>query len=103
MRELRGERREQRERAVLAPQHALPQRRGLGIERIDAGFAPRLFAALQAAMERGATDAYYEDVYSELIAAGAVTARAVDVSDLRWSEIDTLEDLEAARVLFAHA
>ena len=47
---------------------------------------------------RGARDLYYEDVYSELIAAGP-DARAVDVSDLPWIEIDTPEDLARARAV----
>jgi choline kinase len=44
---------------------------------------------------------YYEDVYSQLIEQGELRAEAADVSGLRWTEVDTLEDLETARRLFA--
>lgn len=68
----------------------------IGIEKLDASFGQQLFAALGAAVDRGQTDLYYEDVYGDLVSSGA-DARAIDVSDLPWIEIDTPEDLAAAR------
>jgi choline kinase len=68
----------------------------IGIERLDAGASGPLFRALAEAERAGRTDLYYEDVYGELIAEG-LDARAVDVSDLPWFEIDTPEDLAQAR------
>jgi choline kinase len=72
----------------------------IGIELIRASFVTPLFDALDAAGERGETHLYYEDVYSRLIAGGH-RARLSDVSDLRWCEIDSPEDLESASRLFS--
>jgi choline kinase len=70
----------------------------IGIEKLDAAAGELLFRALVDAERSGRTDLYYEDVYSELIA-GGLSACAVDVSDLAWTEIDTPDDLEAAKRL----
>jgi choline kinase len=75
----------------------------IGIERVDAEVSSALFSALQAAMDERRTDLYYEDIYSELIAAQTLDARAIDVGDLPWTEVDTPEDLERARALLAGA
>lgn len=71
----------------------------IGIELVRAPFVAPLLDALEAAGAAGETDLYYEDVYSRLIAGGKV-ARLADVSDLRWCEIDSREDLENATRLF---
>ena len=70
----------------------------IGIERVSSDLSPRLFEALDGARTAGRVDLYYEDVYSELIAAG-LEAGLVDVSDLGWGEVDDHVDLEAARRL----
>jgi len=72
----------------------------IGIERIAERASTELFRALARASGAGRTGLYYEDVYGELIAEGLV-ARAVDVSDLPWTEIDTPDDLANARKLVA--
>jgi choline kinase len=72
----------------------------IGIERVGASLVAPLFGALEAAESRGRLDLYYEDVYSELIQRGELEARAVDVGDLPWTEVDTFEDLQKARQLF---
>lgn len=72
----------------------------IGLERLSAGTAGRVFEALRAAERAGKTNLYYEDVYADLVAAGE-PAPLVDVTDLRWFEIDTLDDLEGARALLA--
>lgn len=71
----------------------------IGIERIATTLTRSLFAALARAETAGRTNLYYEDVYSELIQAGELDARAVDVGDLPWTEVDNLEDLQKARQL----
>ena len=72
----------------------------IGIERVDAALAPALFEALARASAEGRVDLYYEALYGELITAGH-EARLVDVTDLAWTEVDTLEDLARARALLA--
>jgi choline kinase len=71
----------------------------IGIERLSARAGSVLFEALAENVQRGRLDAYYEDVYSELIGQGKIVAHAVDVGDLPWTEVDTLEDLQRARAL----
>ena len=73
----------------------------IGIERVSSGASGKLFDALDERVGRGITNLYYEDVYSQMIERGELTAEAADVSGLRWTEVDTFEDLEAARRLFA--
>jgi choline kinase len=73
----------------------------IGIERIAASASKKLFDALDERVAAGITNLYYEDVYSELIAEGRLVAEVADVSGLRWTEVDTFEDLETARRLFA--
>jgi choline kinase len=72
----------------------------IGIERIDAAVSDALFDALARASAAGRVDLYYEAIYAELIATG-IDARLVDVSDLPWTEVDTLDDLAHARALVA--
>jgi choline kinase len=67
----------------------------IGIERVGAEAGSSLFDAIRAVSQRGCLDLYYEDVYSELIAAG-LRAQMVDVSDLPWIEVDTPDDLARA-------
>lgn len=72
----------------------------IGIERLDAAASRTVLDALQeSSLERDRL--YYEDVYSELIAAGRLAAEAVDVADLPWTEIDDPSDLARARDLVA--
>jgi choline kinase len=70
----------------------------IGIERVDASIAGRLFDALADAGRAGRTNLYYEDVYQELLGEG-LDARLVDVTDLPWTEVDTPDDLARARAL----
>ncbi|MDF3071985.1 MAG: nucleotidyltransferase [Polyangiaceae bacterium] len=72
----------------------------IGIERVAAGASGKLFTALEQRIREGVTNLYYEDVYSEMIERGELAAEVADVSGLRWTEVDTFEDLEAARRLF---
>jgi choline kinase len=72
----------------------------IGIERVSGVAVSSLFHGLRQAREEGQTGLYYEDVYARLVRAG-LAATAVDVSDLPWTEVDTPEDLAAARALVA--
>lgn len=69
----------------------------IGIERIAADVGPQLFDAL---CRPESAQLYYEDVYSQLIAAGQLSAGAVEVGDLPWTEVDDPSDLARARALF---
>jgi choline kinase len=73
----------------------------IGIERIASGASGKLFDALDQRIAAGVTGLYYEDVYSQMIERGELEAEVADVSGLRWTEVDTFEDLESARRLFA--
>ncbi len=73
----------------------------IGIERVSSSASARLFSELDARVAQGITDLYYEDVYSQMIERGTLDAEVADVSGLRWTEVDTFEDLESARRLFA--
>ncbi|MBL8716173.1 MAG: phosphocholine cytidylyltransferase family protein [Myxococcales bacterium] len=74
-----------------------------GAVRIAASALPAILAAVGAAVTAGRTNLYYEDVWHECLRAngGTLEARAVDVADLRWTEIDTHEDLARAEELAA--
>jgi choline kinase len=71
----------------------------IGIEHVSRELGPRLFDALDDAIRRGDTHLYYEDVYSRMIESG-LHAVGVEVGDLRWCEIDCIEDLASAALLF---
>lgn len=68
----------------------------IGIERVSGAAVSSVFHGLRRAHTAGRTQLYYEDVYGELLGEGT-EGRAVDVSDLPWMEIDTPDDLAAAR------
>ncbi len=71
----------------------------VGIEYVGPEAADAVFEEL-ARMEREAIHhEYYEFAYDRLARAGR-DLRLVDLSDLRWTEIDDLADLERARALF---
>ncbi|MBI3201249.1 MAG: phosphocholine cytidylyltransferase family protein [Myxococcales bacterium] len=78
---------------------ALDQAAGesIGIERISAEASLPLFEALA---RPESASLYYEDVYSQLIGAGQLSALAVEVGDLPWTEVDDPSDLARARALF---
>lgn len=71
----------------------------VGIEWLSAVAGRRVLDAIAEHRSRGETGLYYEDVYSELVARGELSAAASDVGELRWTEVDTYDDLEQARAL----
>jgi choline kinase len=68
-----------------------------GIERIGSAALSVIVHAVGRAVTAGETQLYYEDVYDRVL--DKVHARAIDVSDLRWTEIDTAEDLARAEAI----
>ncbi|MGC4088889.1 MAG: phosphocholine cytidylyltransferase family protein [Polyangiaceae bacterium] len=73
----------------------------IGIERLSSGAGERVLTRINSAVAAGSRDQYYEHFYSELVAARAISAAAVEVGDLAWSEVDTFEDLARARAAVA--
>jgi choline kinase len=82
---------------------ASAQAETIGIEGLSKRASDEFFRAMARHRERGERGLYYEDVYSELIRSEALSARAIEVGDLAWTEVDTLEDLERARALLGSA
>jgi choline kinase len=75
------------------------QAESVGIESIDAQSASEVFGRIAQLERAGQLDRYYEDVYAELIRESRIAARAVEVSPLAWTEVDTFDDLAHARAL----
>jgi choline kinase len=72
----------------------------IGIARIDAATARRLFDVGHRLLADGAAQAYYEAAFQVLLDEGCLLESA-DISGLRWVEIDDHEDLRHAELLFA--
>jgi choline kinase len=84
---------------------AVPSAAGesIGVERIDERSSAALFTTLEAMMEDPANHRrYYEAAYDAIVQVGE-PFKALDITGLRWVEIDTLEDYELAQHLFGHA
>ena len=73
----------------------------IGVEVLDGISNFTVMRHIESLISQGVTDRYYEDVYSELIRDSKLTAKALDVAGLRWTEVDTFDDLERARQLVA--
>ena len=72
----------------------------VGIEKIDAETAMLLFAELKIMMKEGQNhQEYYEAAYEKLIKKN-VPFYALDISGLKWTEIDTKEDFITAEKIF---
>ena len=73
----------------------------IGIEKISGGTAVLLFAELKIMMEDGQNhQAYYEAAYERLIEKD-VPFYALDISGLKWTEIDTKEDFITAEKIYS--
>jgi choline kinase len=82
----------------LNPQKANGE--SIGIEKIDSSAAKVLFAELEALMKNKANwQEYYDDTYTTLVQK-RIPMQAVDITGLRWVEIDTIKDFEKANKLF---
>ena len=72
----------------------------IGIEKIGRKAAKLLFAELEIMMaDEQNYQAYYEGAYERLIEKG-VPFYALDISGLKWTEIDTREDFLTAEKIF---
>ncbi len=72
----------------------------IGVERIDAPFAPQLFAELRSLIDDGETDDYYERAYERLMQRG-IDFGCADISNCVWHEIDDADDLARAERIVA--
>jgi len=73
----------------------------VGIELFSAASSRRLFAALhQRVIEHGLINEYYEAAFQQIID-GGVTLYGVDIGSMYATEIDTVEDLNAANARLA--
>lgn len=59
-----------------------------------------IWARLDEYISEGKVNGYYEAVFAEMVAEGAISFEPVFFDPARWYEIDTLEDLGAAEILF---
>lgn len=72
----------------------------IGIEKISAVTGPLLFAELKAMMEGAAhAQEYYQAAYSRLVDK-RIPFHALDITGMKWTKIDTVEDLAAANAMF---
>lgn len=72
----------------------------IGIEKICTRVAPVFFQELHTLMQDPAKwQEYYDDTYTTLVVRG-VPMHAVDITGLKWVEIDTHEDFERAEQMF---
>jgi choline kinase len=77
--------------------------KSIGIEKISAKTGALLFAELTQMMtHHGHLQEEYEAAYARLIASGT-EFRALDLTGLNWTEIDTAEDFAAANAMFGSA
>ncbi len=60
----------------------------------------RITRRLEQHVSSGRVNAYYEAVFTEMVADGDISFKAVLFDNRRWYEIDTLEDLNEAERLF---
>lgn len=72
----------------------------LGLQKIGARIGADLRARLEAMTDAERARLYYEDVFAELIDRGH-PFHVLDAVAGTWTEIDTVEDLEHARALYA--
>lgn len=72
----------------------------IGIEKISAVTGPLLFAELKQMMESAVnTKEYYEAAYARLVEKG-IPFHALDITGMKWTEIDTAEDFASANAMF---
>ncbi len=94
---------EDQNRVVKASKTVLPQDaigESIGIEKISSETAKLLFSELETMMEKKENhQEYYEGAYERLIEKN-VPFYALDISGLKWTEIDTKEDFATAELIF---
>lgn len=82
----------------VAPKDAVGE--SIGIEKISHATAKRLFSELKLMMQdKENHQAYYEAAYERLIEKDS-TFNTLDITGLKWTEIDTLADFDLAKSIF---
>jgi len=74
----------------------------IGVTRLAAASADKIFADLATFPSQNLTYEYYEHAYHRLTGSGAVPFGIVDVHECTVLEIDTVEDLRRAEALLGH-
>lgn len=74
----------------------------IGVQKVSGPALPIFWATLEAMRDAGDDQGYYEDAFQRMLDAG-VPIRTVEIAHAEWTEIDDLQDLEAARRRFAGA
>lgn len=73
----------------------------IGMEIIAQPYVPKLFAELETIhLLEKKYQSYYELAYDRMMQRGS-PFQAVDITGLKWNEIDTMHDLERARGMFS--
>lgn len=73
----------------------------IGIEKISAQFSDELFDTLHRLLaDKTNWQEYYEYAYDDIIKRGVSPFKFVDISGLRWVEMDNLEDYNQAQKFF---
>ena len=92
-------------REILKFGKAIPvchaQGESIGIERLSATVGAAVLDSIDELERSGIVDRYYEDVYASLIEREVISAEAIEVGDLAWTEVDCPDDLERARAIFS--
>lgn len=82
----------------VAPKDAVGE--SIGIEKISQATAKKLFSELKLMMlDTENHQAYYEAAYERLIEKNS-TFNTIDITGLKWTEIDTLADFDLAKSIF---
>lgn len=84
---------------TVNPEDAIGE--SIGIEKISSEAAQSLFSELELMMkDEQYHQEYYEAAYERLIEKG-IPFHALDITGLRWTEIDTIEDFATAERIFS--
>lgn len=82
----------------IAPKSAMGE--SIGIEKISSATADILFEELETVMAKNYNQRkYYESTYEKLVG-NKVPFYCLDITGLKWAEIDTKEDLYKAQMIF---
>lgn len=63
-------------------------------------FQMSILDELERIIESGATNVYYEQAFANLVNTGVIQFGVVDFSEIKWAEVDNIEDLRMAEELF---
>lgn len=63
-------------------------------------FRSSVLDELERIINSGETNVYYEQAFANLVNSGTIQFKIVDFSNIRWAEVDDIEDLRLAEKLF---